>query len=146
MDVALSRNGRRVLRVFFVLLVTFLYAPIAILLIFSFNDSDVPAFPLSGFTTQWYRDFASNPDLKGALVTSALVALMSSAGGSVGIDSSLWVARARYRSASSSDPRASWSPATRAASSVSAVITPSGKRARSSCAVAPSPASPRPTH
>jgi spermidine/putrescine transport system permease protein len=78
-DVALSRNGRRLLRIFFLLLVTFLYAPIAILLIFSFNDSDIPAFPLSGFTTQWYRDFATNPDLKGALVTSALVALMSSA-------------------------------------------------------------------
>jgi spermidine/putrescine transport system permease protein len=79
MDVALSRNGRRLLRVFFCLLVTFLYAPIAILLIFSFNDSAIPAFPLSGFTTQWYRDFATNSDLKGALVTSALVALMSSA-------------------------------------------------------------------
>ena len=79
MDVALSRNGRRMLRIFFLVLVTFLYAPIAILLIFSFNDSDIPAFPLSGFTTQWYRDFATNPDLKGALLTSALVALMSSA-------------------------------------------------------------------
>ena len=79
MDVALSRNGRRVLRIFFVLLVTFLYAPIAILVIFSFNDSAIPTFPLTGFTTQWYRDFATNPDLKGALVTSALVALMSSA-------------------------------------------------------------------
>jgi spermidine/putrescine transport system permease protein len=78
-DVALSRNGRRVLRIFFAVLVTFLYAPIAILLVFSFNDSDIPAFPLSGFTTQWYRDFATNPDLKGALLTSALVALMSSA-------------------------------------------------------------------
>ena len=79
MDVALSRNGKRLLRIFFLVLVTFLYAPIAILLIFSFNDSDIPAFPLSGFTTQWYRDFATNPDLKGALLTSALVALMSSA-------------------------------------------------------------------
>ena len=79
MDVALSQNGRRLLRIFFLVLVTFLYAPIAILLIFSFNDSAIPAFPLSGFTTQWYRDFATNPDLKGALLTSALVALMSSA-------------------------------------------------------------------
>jgi len=79
MDVALSRNGRRLLRLFFLLLVLFLYAPIAILLLFSFNDSDIPAFPLSGFTTQWYRDFATNPDLKGALTTSALVAVCSSA-------------------------------------------------------------------
>ena len=55
MDVALSGNGRRVLRIFFVLLVVFLYAPIAILLVFSFNKSPVPSFPLSGFTLRWYR-------------------------------------------------------------------------------------------
>jgi spermidine/putrescine transport system permease protein len=79
MDVALSRNGRRVLRLFFGAIVVFLYAPIAILLLFSFNDSDVPAFPLSGFTTRWYHDFATNADLKGALTTSALVAVCSSA-------------------------------------------------------------------
>ena len=35
MDVALSRNGRRVMRVFFGLVVLFLYAPIVILIVFS---------------------------------------------------------------------------------------------------------------
>ncbi|TML27090.1 MAG: hypothetical protein E6G26_10080 [Actinobacteria bacterium] len=39
----------------------------------------MPTFPLSGFTTEWYRQFATNPDLKGALVTSAIVAIISSA-------------------------------------------------------------------
>jgi spermidine/putrescine transport system permease protein len=96
-DVALSRNGRRLLRIFFVVLVTFLYAPIAILLLFSFNDSDIPAFPLSGFTTQWYRDFATNPDLKGALLTSALVALMSSAAAVLlGVLSAIALVRRRF--------------------------------------------------
>ena len=80
MDVALSRNGRRLLRGFFALLIVFLYAPIAVLLVFSFNDSDVPTFPLSGFTTRWYNDFANNPDLKAALTTSAIVAAISSLG------------------------------------------------------------------
>ena len=37
-------------------------------------------------------------------------------------------------------------PALRAASSASPAITPAGNRVRSSCAVAPSPFSPRPTH
>jgi len=96
-DVALSQNGRRLLRIFFLVLVTFLYAPIAILLIFSFNDSDIPAFPLRGFTTQWYRDFATNPDLKGALLTSALVALMSSAVAVVlGVFSAIALVRRRF--------------------------------------------------
>ena len=97
MDVALSRNGRRLLRGFFAVLVLFLYAPIAILLIFSFNDSDVPAFPLSGFTTHWYHQFATNGDLKAALATSAEVAAFSSAGAVVlGIVASIALARRRF--------------------------------------------------
>jgi spermidine/putrescine transport system permease protein len=80
MDVALSTNARRALRVFFGLLVVFLYAPIAILLIFSFNDSELPSFPLSGFTLEWYRQFVNNPDLRAALGTSAVVAAISSVG------------------------------------------------------------------
>jgi spermidine/putrescine transport system permease protein len=97
MDVALSKNGRRGLRVFFVALVIFLYAPIAILLIFSFNDSDLPAFPLSGFTLHWYHQFATNPDLKAALETSAVVAVLSSIGAvALGVLASVALARRRF--------------------------------------------------
>ena len=78
MDVALSKNGGRLLKVFFFLVVVFLYAPIAILLVFSFNDSALPTFPLSGFTLHWYHEFVTNPDLRGALETSAIVAALSS--------------------------------------------------------------------
>ena len=67
MDVALSRNGAWAMRAFFALVVVFLYAPIVILLIFSFNNSEVPSFPLSGFTLHWYREFLANADLRGAL-------------------------------------------------------------------------------
>jgi spermidine/putrescine transport system permease protein len=80
MDVALSKNGGRLLRAFFGFVVVFLYAPIVILLIFSFNDSAVPSFPLGGFTLQWYRQFLSNSELKGALETSAIIAALSSTG------------------------------------------------------------------
>ena len=77
MDVAASKGGLRFLRVFFVLLVIFLYAPIVILAIFSFNDGDV-SFPLQGFTTKWYTQFFSNPLLIEALKRSAIVATFSS--------------------------------------------------------------------
>jgi spermidine/putrescine transport system permease protein len=80
MDVALSKNGARLLRAFFGSVVVFLYAPILILLIFSFNNSDIPAFPLSGFTFRWYREFAANSELRAALETSAIVAAVSSLG------------------------------------------------------------------
>ena len=97
MDVALSGNARRLLRIFFGMLVVFLYAPIAILLIFSFNDSELPAFPLSGFTLRWYHQFVTNPDLKGALGTSAVVAALSSVGAVfLGALASIALARRRF--------------------------------------------------
>ena len=64
MDVALSRTGRWVMRVFFALVIVFLYAPIAILLVFSFNSSPIPVFPLSGFTVRWYHEFLTNGDIR----------------------------------------------------------------------------------
>jgi spermidine/putrescine transport system permease protein len=97
-DVALSRSGAWVLRAFFFLVVLFLYAPIAILLIFSFNKSAVPTFPLSGFTLHWYREFLSNNDLRGALETSAIIASLSSLGAvALGILTSIALTRRRFR-------------------------------------------------
>jgi spermidine/putrescine transport system permease protein len=77
-DIAVSRNGRRVLNVWFAVLLVFLYVPLLLLLIFSFNDNNLPVFPLRGFTTQAYQDFASNPELRASVVTSAKIAALSS--------------------------------------------------------------------
>ena len=98
MDVALSRTGAWLLRAFFCLVVAFLYAPIVILLIFSFNDADIPAFPLSGFTLHWYHQFLTNPDLKAALETSAIIAALSSAGAVIlGILAAIALVRRSFR-------------------------------------------------
>ena len=97
MDVTLSKNGARALRVFFAFVVVFLYAPIVILLIFSFNNSEIPSFPLSGFTFHWYRAFLSNSDLRGALETSAVIAALSSVGAVVlGVLASIALVRRRF--------------------------------------------------
>ena len=97
-DVALSRSGAWILRAFFCFIVLFLYAPIAILLIFSFNDSAVPTFPLSGFTFHWYHQFLTNSDLRGALETSAIIAALSSVGAVIlGVLSSIALTRRRFR-------------------------------------------------
>jgi spermidine/putrescine transport system permease protein len=77
-DIAVSRNGKRVLNVWFAVLLVFLYVPLLLLLIFSFNDNNLPVFPLRGFTTQAYQDFASNPELRASVVTSAKIAALSS--------------------------------------------------------------------
>jgi spermidine/putrescine transport system permease protein len=76
-DPAASQGARRLLVLFFLGLVLFLYAPIAVLAVFSFNDGDV-VFPLQGFTLHWYRDALTNPVLLGALRRSVVVASASS--------------------------------------------------------------------
>lgn len=73
-----SKLGLRALKVFYALFVVFLYMPIALLLLFSFNSGQTPAFPLQGFTTRWYQELMANHELLGALKTSAQVAAGSS--------------------------------------------------------------------
>jgi len=77
MELAASRGGLWILRVFFVLLVAFLYVPLLVLVMFSFNSGDV-TFPLEGFTVSWYQRAAQNPALLSALQRSAIVASITS--------------------------------------------------------------------
>ncbi len=77
MQASTSTSALWSLRVFFAVLVVFLYLPIAILALFSFNSGNV-TFPLEGLTLDWYRRFFSNPVLLGALKRSAMVASVSS--------------------------------------------------------------------
>jgi spermidine/putrescine transport system permease protein len=77
MDAAASRGGLFSLRLFFALLVLFLYLPLALLVLFSFNDGD-PSFPLEGFTTHWFGEVFGNTVLIGSLIRSMIVATVSS--------------------------------------------------------------------
>ena len=73
-DVFMSRNGKRVLVLFFAGFLIFLYLPTILLTIFSFNASTVIGFPLSGFTTDFYEAAWQNPEIKGSLFASLKVA------------------------------------------------------------------------
>jgi spermidine/putrescine transport system permease protein len=53
----------------------FLYVPVLVLPIFSFNNSEFIAFPLSGFTTRWYAGLAADTAMQHALGNSLAVAL-----------------------------------------------------------------------
>jgi spermidine/putrescine transport system permease protein len=75
---AYSRGGRRGLSLFFWALVLFLYAPILVLIIFSFNNSTLVSFPWQGFTFRWYHEFLANSELLGAIRTSFEIATVSS--------------------------------------------------------------------
>jgi spermidine/putrescine transport system permease protein len=77
MEITASRGALRLFRVYFTLLVLFLYIPIAVLALFSFNAGDA-TFPLERFTTHWYGDVFHNKVLIGSLVRSTIVATVSS--------------------------------------------------------------------
>lgn len=68
------------LRAYFAAFVIFLFAPLVVLLVFSFNDSTTPSLPLSGFTTRWFETAFSNGQLTGALVRSVEIAALAAAG------------------------------------------------------------------
>jgi spermidine/putrescine transport system permease protein len=53
----------------------FLYGPILLLPIFAFNDSKVVAFPLQGFTVEWFREMAADQNLRIAAWNSLIIAL-----------------------------------------------------------------------
>ncbi len=65
------------LRVYVVLYLAFLYAPIALLPIFAFNDATVIAFPLQGFTARWFAEIPETPALLASVRMSALIAVTS---------------------------------------------------------------------
>ena len=62
------------LRIYTIAYLIFLYTPIVILPIFAFNNSTAVAFPLRGFTTQWFSAVFADAELRGALVNSLIVA------------------------------------------------------------------------
>ncbi len=53
----------------------FLYAPIILLPMFAFNDSKVIAFPLQGFTTNWFREMWADTTLWNAVRNSAIISI-----------------------------------------------------------------------
>ncbi len=58
------------LGVYAVLYLAFVYIPVMFLPLFSFNDSIFIAFPLKGFTLEWYKQMANSDGLLDALYNS----------------------------------------------------------------------------
>jgi len=55
---------------------TFLYLPIAFLILFSFETSENPGFPITGLTLHWYQAMLSDTAIHAALLNSIEVALV----------------------------------------------------------------------
>lgn len=65
------------LRAYAALYLVFLYAPIVLLPIFAFNDGTIIAFPLAGFTTEWFSAMAQTEALIEATINSLIIAVAS---------------------------------------------------------------------
>jgi len=72
---AVRRDRGGWLPVYVVLYLVFLYLPVALIPLFSFNDSIQAAFPLKGLTLAWYQGLAGNEALRSALMTSIGIGL-----------------------------------------------------------------------
>ena len=72
----MKSNGNG-LRIYAILYLLFLYAPIILLPLFAFNDGTIIAFPLKGFTTNWFAAMWAKDPLMDAVKNSLLVATCS---------------------------------------------------------------------
>lgn len=75
-----ANAGGRWLGLYVLAYLVFLYLPILLIPLFSFNDSIQAAFPLQGFTLQWYATLYGNPALSGALANSLVIGTIAASG------------------------------------------------------------------
>ena len=71
----LSRGVRIGLRVATALTLGFIYLPIALIVLYSFNSARVASWPIAGLTLDWYGRALATPGVRTALFTSLEAAI-----------------------------------------------------------------------
>lgn len=66
------------LRIYVYSFLTFLFAPIAIITLFSFHATPSLVFPIEGYSLRWYKTLLDNPSFMDSLINSIKVALAAS--------------------------------------------------------------------
>jgi putative spermidine/putrescine transport system permease protein len=75
----MESNGLRVaLRVWVALVLAFLFIPIVLIVLYSFNPSNIESWPIVGFTLHWYSVAWHDPQVRSAFLLSVKVALLAS--------------------------------------------------------------------
>jgi putative spermidine/putrescine transport system permease protein len=75
----MGRATRLILTAIAVVILLFIYIPIALIFVYAFNSGDTPAWPPVGFTLHWWGVALANTGLQQAFVTSLAVALVATA-------------------------------------------------------------------
>jgi putative spermidine/putrescine transport system permease protein len=74
-----SRWSRVAFAVWTVLIMLFLFVPIAIIIVYAFNPSNVQSWPLPGLSTKWFSSTWHNAEMRNALWLSVRAGLISTA-------------------------------------------------------------------
>ena len=90
-----SRGTRIALRAWTVLVVLFLWIPLALIMVYAFNKSNVQSWPIPGFTTKWFHVAWHSQDVRTALWLSVRVALVAT-GAAIVLGSAAAFAVARF--------------------------------------------------
>jgi len=94
---SIGRGTRLALGIVTVLILIFIYFPIGLIVVYSFNSGTTPAWPPVGFTLEWWALALRNSGLQQAFLTSIAAALSATAIALVlGTLASIAVARQRF--------------------------------------------------
>jgi putative spermidine/putrescine transport system permease protein len=74
-----GRGTRIALRVWTVLILLFLFVPIALIVVYAFNPSNIQSWPLAGLSTKWFSSTFSNDAMRQSLWLSVRAGLISTA-------------------------------------------------------------------
>jgi putative spermidine/putrescine transport system permease protein len=74
-----SRWSRVAFAVWTVLIMLFLFVPIAIIIVYAFNPSNIQSWPLKGLSTKWFSSTWHNAEMRHALWLSVRAGLISTA-------------------------------------------------------------------
>jgi putative spermidine/putrescine transport system permease protein len=92
----LSRGTRIALRIATAATLAFIYIPIILIVLFSFNSSRVATWPISGFTLEWWQKALSDEGIRSAIAAS-LVAAVGATTISLVLGTLIALAVGRYR-------------------------------------------------
>src|SRR6201993_4674999 len=74
-----SKGLRIALRVWVALVLLFLFIPIALIVLYAFNKSNIESWPIPGVTTHWFSVAAHDSQVRAALWLSVRVGLAATA-------------------------------------------------------------------
>jgi putative spermidine/putrescine transport system permease protein len=74
-----SRGLRIALRVWVGLVLAFLFIPIALIILYAFNSSNIESWPIAGFTLHWFSVAWHDPQVRSAFLLSVKAGLIATA-------------------------------------------------------------------